>query len=229
MTTDPVIQSYYSKRLDKALLDLMSVKEMQALAKAILNETKKSTDLVGGEDQMGAFPSGGNVEWSMPPNLPTEARLQPRIFRWHSLTCSNAQKPPCGMVPVSFSFGSGQIADEVFKKFFLASQFFGIPVALDNNIFVGNKFDQVTFRWRGTPFFMTRNMFNGCVLELPNAVELPPDSELNGKCHVRRTPDVDIFNIVGARPDVTTGPCTKRNPDNTCAEVRDTYIAPPQP
>jgi hypothetical protein len=150
-TTNAVIQNYYKIRANQTLLDGMTVEEMEALAKAILAETRKYTDLVGGEDQIGAFPASGSVKWSLPASLPFEARLQPRVYRFSGLTCSNTNKPPCGVAPVSFFYSPQQPPDEVIKKYFLASQFIQIPVALDNNLFVGNTFDHVTLRWSAAP------------------------------------------------------------------------------
>jgi hypothetical protein len=218
-TTHPAIRRYYRKRLNKELLDGMTLEEMLALARAILLETKKYTDLVGGEDQIGRFPATtGGVRWSLPANLPSEAQLKPRVMRWDGLTCSNAHGQPCGVAPVSFFVSSEQPANESFKKFFLASQFNEIPVALDNNLFVGNTFEHVTLRWLGNPFFMRRNIFSDCVLELPNAVELPRDSELNGKCRVERNSRIDIYTIVGAPLHTMPSPCIRWNPDHSCAQ-----------
>lgn len=217
LTTDPVVQHYYRTRTDQALLDQMSVEEMVSLAKAILSETRKYTDFVGGEDQIGAFPVSGNVQWTLPTNLPSEARAQPRVFRFSGLTCSDVNQPPCGAAPVSFLVSKGQPADETFKKYFLASQFLQIPVALDNNIFVGNTFDHATVRWAGGPLFMLRNTFKDCVLELPDGTELPQGSELGRQCTLERKPKIDIYTVVGAPSQMMIGSCTKWHPDDTCA------------
>jgi hypothetical protein len=201
-TMDSVIQNYYRMRTNRAALDEMTIEGMVALAKAILAETQKFTDLVGGDAQIGSFPASGNVQWSLPANLPSEAKLQPRVYRFSGLTCSDSSTPPCGFAPVSFFVSSQQPPEEVFKKFFLASRFIRIPVALDNNLFVGSTFDHVTLRSLGGSFFMLRNIYNDCVLELPEGVELPPNSELVGKCTVESKTNIDVYTIVGARPQM---------------------------
>jgi len=228
-TTNPVIQSYYHIRTNQALLDNMPVDKMLSLAKAILSETRKYTDLVGGEDQLGVFPASGHVQWSLPANLPSEAQLQPRVYRFSGLTCSNTNTPPCGFAPASFFFSPQQKPDEVFKKYFLASEFIQIPVALDNNVFVGNTFDHVTLRWLGGSFFMLRNAYNDCVLQLPEGVELPHDPELVARCSIERKPTIDIYTIVGARPQMMVGSCVKWNSDHTCAQVSSLGLPPMQP
>jgi hypothetical protein len=228
-TTNPVLQSYYRLRTNETRLNELSIPEMVSIAKAILMETRKYTDLVGGDDQIGAFPTSGQVRWSLPANLPSEARLQPRVYRFSGLTCSNTNNPPCGAAPVSFYYSPQQPADEVFKKYFLASQFIQIPVALDNNLFIGNTFDHVTLRWLGGSFFMLRNVYNDCVLELPEGVELPHDPELIARCRIERKPKIDIYTIVGARPQMSVGSCIKWNPDHSCAQVSSLALGPMQP
>jgi hypothetical protein len=205
LSTDPAIKGYYEKRSNKLLLDQMTVEDMLALAKVVMKETEKFTGLVGGGDQFGAFPAdNANVQWSLPTNLPSDAQLQPRTLRWEGIACTSASNPPCGSAPVSFMFSRSQPHYERFKKFFLASQFLQIPIALDGNLFVGNTFDHATLRWRGGSFFMRRNTFKDCVLELPNGTELPHGSELEGKCTLERKDDIDIYTIVGGHREVIT-------------------------
>jgi hypothetical protein len=207
LSTDPVIKNYYEKQGNKLLLDQMSVQDMQALAKAIMKETEKFTDLVGGADQFGVFPAdNANAQWSLPSNLPSDAQLQPRTLRFEGIACTNAGNPPCGYAPVSFMFTRTQRYNELFKKFFLASQFLQIPIALDDNFFVGNTFDHATLRWRGGYVFMLRNTFKDCILQLPNGIELPRGSELEGKCSIERNDNVDIDGIVGARLQMLATP-----------------------
>lgn len=204
-TSNAVIESYYEKQRNN-LLNQMTLEDMLTLAKIIMKETEKFTDVGGGEYQIGVFPSDqGNVQWSLPANLPSDAQLQPRTLRWEGITCSDSSNPPpCGYAPVSFMISPSQRYDERFKKFFLASQFLQIPIALDDNLFVGNTFDHTTLRWRGGPFFMRRNTFRDCVLELPYGAELPQRSELGGKCTLERKDNVDIFTIVGSHREVAT-------------------------
>jgi hypothetical protein len=217
-TIDPVILKYYKTRAKKELLDAMTIDDMVALSKAIFRETRKFTDLVGGADQIGVFPATGNVRWSLPSNLPTEASLLPMVMRWQGLTCTDGNNPPCGTVPVSFTISLDQPLEDVFKKFFVASEFVRIPVALDGNLFVGDTFDQVTFRWTGGPVVMQRNILKDCVLELPNGVIVPDNLELNGRCTIQRKDkeNLDIYTIVGGRQQVPPGPCAEWDENHKC-------------
>jgi hypothetical protein len=216
-TTDPVILKFYKIRPNKDLRDAMTINDMTALAKAIFRETRKYTDLVGGNDQIGAFAATGTAQFSLPANLPKEASLLPMVMRWEGLTCTSENNPPCGMAPVSFSLSFDQPPEDYLKKLFVASEFVRIPVALDDNIFVGNTFDHVTFRWRGGAVFMRRNTFRDCVIEFPEGLNLPDNLEVNGKCSIERKADIDTFTIVGGRQQVL-GVCAKRDEHNKCLQ-----------
>jgi hypothetical protein len=212
-TNDPVIQSYKQK-LNKKLLDGMSLQEMLALATAILRETRKYTQLVGGEDQIGVFPVSGEVQWHLPEVLPSATQLSPRFMLWKGLHCSNEQ-PRCRGHFTYFQDFQRPI-EETITKFFLASQFRDIPVALDENFFVDNNFKNVTFQWRGGTFpFMRGNTFDQCVVELPEGRKLPPDSELS-RCDLKKEREIVVDDgTVGAPAKMQKSGCQTKNPDGS--------------
>lgn len=186
---DPLIKDYYRRRkVDQ--LDDMTLSEMSALVRVILRETKKFTDYVGGEDQLAEFPSDGDASIHLPNELATETHTIPRLMRWEGLLCISTQRPPCGNAPTSFSVNPAQPTGEVhFTKFLMASEFKDIPVALDNNLFVADSFEGVTLKWNGGPFFLYRNTFKDCVLELTFIAQVPPKL---ATCRIVRKSAVDL-------------------------------------
>jgi hypothetical protein len=212
---DAVIQLYYQKLRSKQLDDL-SIDEMQALARAILRETRKFTPLVGGEDQIGVFPVNAHVRWQLPTRLPRETQLSPNFTLWKGILCTNSQ-PQCvinGQGHVTFFQDFQHPIDETLSEFFLASQFQEIPVALDNNYFVRNRFDGVTLKWRGGAFFTSGNSFGQCVIELPEGKELPSGSELTGKCALVRKSEIIVEpTMIGSPKKMRTFGCIKQNPN----------------
>jgi hypothetical protein len=214
---DPAIRAYYQE-LKGGLLDNISLEEMRALAQAILRETRNFTPLVGGQDQIGVFPVAGDVEWSLPSSLPKLTQMSPGFMLWKGLLCTTSH-PPCtesGRGGFTFFQDFQGLGDDTITKFFLASEFKDIPVALDNNYFVGSCFDGATLKWRGGTFFLRASnisqCFKQCALELPEGKELPSDSELNGKCRLIRKPEVTIEpTTVGAPVRIQTQGCVTKN------------------
>jgi hypothetical protein len=108
--------------------------------------------------------------------------------------------------------------DEPIAKFFLAGQFKGVPVALDNNYFVHNSFEGVTLKWQGGQFpYLLGNRFNNCSLELPERAEVPQDSEIRDKCNLVRKPIVSVEpTMVGSPIKWRTSACgVKKNTDGS--------------
>ncbi len=236
-TADPVIQRYYQKRHEQKL-DSISLAEMKSLALVILRETRKFTDKVGGEDQIGVFPVDDNVQWFLPP-LPVDKELPARFYLWKGLECAE-KVPQCNSVNGrSVFFMDPQDAlDEPIAKFFLAGQFRNIPVALDNNYFINDSFDGTTLKWRGGRFYMHSINFKNCVVELPEGAQLPSNSELNGKCQLVRKSDISVPpNTVGLPIKVKTSDCITNNPDGTvsltaggsCGDAAGIIFPPSQP
>ena len=144
---------------------------------------------------------------------------------WKGILCTNAQ-PQCsgsggGQNRVTISQDFQHALDEPIPEFFLASQFKEIPVALDNNYFVRNRFDGATLKWRGGHLYMAANSYGQCVLELPEGKNLPPGSELNGKCTLVRKSKVTVeFTVVGSPKGIQTSGCAKQNPNGGVALTR---------
>ena len=117
----------------------------------------------------------------------------------------------------SFELSPEKPLEENLKKFFVASVFVRIPVALDGNIFVADTFDHVTLRWGGGPVIMLRNTFKDCVLEMPAGLNLPDNLEVNGKCGIERRNNIDIYTVVGGRQQAFTS-CAKWDQNNKCVQ-----------
>lgn len=211
-TEDPIILTYYQRKKNNQL-DEMPLKDMRDLAVVILRETKKFTELVGGEDEIGVFPVKGEVEFTLPKSLPSESSQTARIMIFENYHCGNSdpKKWPCesnhATSGVSFIFDSEHPIDERFKKMFLANQFNNqVSVLLDNNLFVANSFDGATLKWQGADFFALRNTFSNCVLELPEGAEEPPNPDLHGKCRLERKRTIQIpRNTVGLPAPILQG------------------------
>lgn len=193
-STDLDILSYYQKKRDNQL-DGMSLTEMRKLAAAILRETKSHIDKVGGEDQIAVFPASGvGIEFSLPKNLPANTQSIPSVLSFVGLNCSTT---PCDGL-VSFSTDPERLQG-TYNKFFLASQFVNIPIALEDNIFIGNKFDGVTFIWDVGKPVMRQNQVSNCTLEILQKSPVPNIPELQ-VCRVVRKEVLDYLpDMVGAR------------------------------
>lgn len=212
-TKDPVILRYYQRRRE-GTLDSLELKELKSLAQVILRETRNFTDKVGGEDPIGVFPVGGNIEWTLP-TLPSDKDLPARFFLWKGLLCPEATEQ-CKVLNGSAAYFEDfqHDTDELVAKFFLAGQFKERPVALDNNYFVNDSFEGTTLKWRGGNFFMHGNHFKDCVLEMPEGVQLQPGSELDGKCRLVRKPEVSVEpGTVGSPIKWETFGCKKIEPN----------------
>ena len=85
------------------------------------------------------------------------------------------------------------------RKLFLACGFKDVPVALDDNYFVGGQFDGVTFEYAGgKPPFTLRNTYNNCSVELPEGVVID-NPEISSHCRLIRTRKVSLDqNTVGS-------------------------------
>jgi len=204
---DPDILKYYDSK-KREQLNSMTLIEMRKLAAAILRESRKVLLRVGGEDQLGVFPSdGSSIEFHLPPNLPTDAESIPSVLSYRGLDCSEKTTPCHG--PMLLSLDGSRLRGP-YKKFFFASKFTNIPVALVDNIFVGNSFDGVTFIWGGGTAnpFMLHNKVTHCTLEIDKDAPIPPDIPVDlRECQLVRkaVPDYppgtvgvrSIFNVGG--------------------------------
>jgi 20S proteasome alpha/beta subunit len=193
-STDPDILNYYKKK-EHGQLESMSLTEMRKLAAAMLRETRNRVDRVGGGDQVAVFPaSGSDADFTLPRLLPTAAQSVPSVLSFAGLNCSTT---PCNG-PISFSTDPERLQG-TYNKFFLASQFVNIPIALEDNIFIGNKFDGVTFIWSGGKPFMRQNQISNCTIEVRPATPLPNTLGLQA-CRVLTKPVLDYsLDMVGAK------------------------------
>ena len=73
----------------------------------------------------------------------------------------------------------------------MGSEFKDIPVTLDNNLFVGDNFEGVTFKWNGGQFFLHRSIIKDCVLEMTINAKVDGHPELRA-CRIIRKSAVDI-------------------------------------
>jgi hypothetical protein len=201
-STDPDILNYYEKKKHDEL-DSMPLAEVRKFAAAILHQTGKYIDKVGGEDQIGVFPvDGKGVEFTLPKNLPTDAQSIPAVISRVGLDCSGGT--PCnGRLSMSMDRDRSR---GTYKEFFLASQFRDMPIALENNIFIGNDFDHVTFMWnRGNPLLLNNTLKN-CTLEVPQSIQTPNIPGLQGCAIVKKAVVTYPLDTVGARRVWNLGP-----------------------
>ena len=205
-STDAVIQHYYERLRDNTRED-MPVAEMTELAHAILRETKRSSNFVGGDDQIGEFPSAGTVNFYVAPDIPKFTGTVSRLMRWEGPSCSGEHTPPCGNPPLSFSVSRAQRPGPVhFIKFLLASNFENVAVILDSNLFIADAFENVTLKWNGDPFTMYRNSFKNCVLELAPGAPEPPYAELRS-CRLERKARLEVPpDTIGLPIETFNGP-----------------------
>jgi hypothetical protein len=202
-STDPVILDYYQKKKN-GQRDSMPLAEMRKLTVAILHETGRYVTGVGGEDQIGVFPAAGDSaeEFTLPKNLPSEAQSIPHVLGSVGLDCSAT--PPCNGA-ISFTIDPTQPYSP-YQNFYLASRFRGLQIALENNIFIGNNFDGVTFLYHGGNPYLLHNAVTNCTLEVPQAMPVPniPDLQV---CRIVKKAVVGYsLDTFGARRVWDVGP-----------------------
>ena len=216
-STDPVIQAYYRKKREGSL-DNATLGDMESLAKVILRETEKFTDVVGGEDQIAVLPVQGNPAWSLPAGLLTDTNIGARFDLKKGVTCSGGN--PCTRGEPGYFEDFTHPLDEPISNFFLASEFNGTTVAMDDNYFVLNSFQNVRLKWKGSRFpYLLGNTFRPpCVLELPQNSDPPDDPQTSGllaNCTIERKLEVVVDpSTVGfaGRWEPVGHPCVTQNP-----------------
>lgn len=194
-TDNAVILAYYSKRHQDGALNSMSVEEMSDLARAILSETRKFTDIVGGADQIGEFPVTDNANLSMP-TLPREKALAPRFDPKIALKFAKDKPVESFGVPNIYMEDFQHSLDSVIPQFFLGSQFIDVRVVLDNNYFVRDEFDGVTFEFTGKPFLERNNTFKNCTIEIEEGAKID-ESDIFEKCAMVRKKVILDKDMVG--------------------------------
>jgi hypothetical protein len=194
-SSDPAIVTYYRKlHAGPFGRDSMGLLEMESLARAILRETKKATNLVGGPDQIAVYPVKGKPRIFGLEGLPTAKEI-PSHFILN--TCSVYGKgPQTSNEPCSGTFAFEDFTHELEEpvtQFFLACIFQDVPIALDYNFFVNSEFNRTTFKYLGKkPPFARGNRYSDCTVELPETVEFDRDSEIFSHCRLVRKKTVDL-------------------------------------
>lgn len=202
-SSDPVLTTYYGKlHAGQVALDSMGIADLTELARVILRETKKFTNLVGGPDQIGVFPVKGKPQWIMPQTLPSARSLPPRFFLNRCLAYTKGKRVASeACASGTFSEDFSRPLDEVITQFFLGCRFNGVSVALDNNYFVRSQFDGVTFKYTGNkPPFARENTYGNCTVELPEGVPVPSGSDVFDHCKKVRTKSVALDEDTVGKP-----------------------------
>jgi len=232
-TTDKVIQKYY-RALRENKLDKMPLSQLSALAQAILAETGQSNyarapivdggsvesfSVVGGPDQVGVFPSRGDVRCCGDEQLPTNVQLlPPKFIRAGFVYDGTEDGSPVNPVRISF-FWSGQYdPDEPIHQVFIGDYFRNITVVLDGNYFMHNQFDNVTFRYEGGECFMPswpENRISNCGLEIFVSLKLPDSCSGLSSCRRVGYGSTTSKATVGAPIRVETSKCREPHPDGT--------------
>jgi hypothetical protein len=76
--------------------------------------------------------------------------------------------------------------DEVIAQFLLGCRLTGVPVVLDDNYFVLDAFNGVTFKYSGKPFVARKNTYSDCAIEVPQNLRLDDSEEIFRACRVVR-------------------------------------------
>jgi 20S proteasome alpha/beta subunit len=197
-------------------LDELSLDALEGLAIAILEETKHSTPFVGGQNQVAVFDKKRLVKWKMP-ELPTDRqKLVSTIMRIGStytrdglLTFKEYSEAKGKNLVTEMNVALTQPFEMPFTQVFIGSLFRGVSVSLDGNVFAGNRFSQVTFKYQGGPvYFAMTNTIENCVLEVPPNIQIPP--ELSA-CRVVLRPAVLLDETVGSPIRARPQGCVSRN------------------
>lgn len=214
-TQDSRILNYYRSRSARQL-DELSLVAMEGLAIAILAETKRATSYVGGPDQIGVFSRGGSVEWILP-QLPTDRQKLRSTILHVGFTYT-----PDGFTPQEYSEAKGknmftamsislsQPFEQPFTQVFVGARFRDVSVALDGNVFAGNRFSNVTFKYQGGLFFFGNNTIDSCVLESPPNVIVP---SVLGSCTPKQRLSVALDGTIGSPIRAQPKGCVTRNAD----------------
>jgi hypothetical protein len=166
-TPDRRILTYYRSRT-AGQLDELSLDDLEGLAIAILAQTKSTTQFVGGPDQIGVF-AKGSAKWTMP-QLPTDRqKLTCTILRvgssYGALTPEEYSRERGKEFITIMNLSLIQPFEEPLRQVFVGGQFRDVSVSLDGNVFAGNRFSNVTFKYQGGSFYFLNNTIDKCVVE----------------------------------------------------------------
>jgi 20S proteasome alpha/beta subunit len=156
-TREERILNYYRSRSAQQL-DNLSLDSLRDLAVAILEETKRASEYVGGPNQIGVFPKRGRVNWTLPKLATDETRFHSTILN------VGFTYTPGGLTPLEYSLAHGkrmitqfgvsmvQPFDQPFTQVFVGSWFRDVAVSLDGNAFTGNHFPMLLSSTKAASF-----------------------------------------------------------------------------
>jgi hypothetical protein len=215
-TNDDRILNYYRSR-DAEELDNLSLDCLKDLSVAILEETKRVSEFVGGPDQIGIFPNRGHVGWTLPQLASDKKRLRSTTLNIGFMYTPNGATPyeysliHGKRMVTEFGMSLVQPFHEPFVQVFVGSWFRDIPVSLDGNAFAGNHFINTTFEYKGgTIYFSADNTVDGCTLEAPAAAVIP---QILSGCNRGTNSSVVEGKTLGAPLKAQPHGCVTRKPD----------------
>ncbi len=215
-TQDNRILEYYRSR-NAGQLDTLSLDALQNLAAAILAETKRATPFVGGEDQIGVFLKKGVLRWLLP-DLPTDRQKLLSTI----LHLGFSQTPDGVLTTEEYARVHGktfisevnmslvQPFEQPFTQIFMGGFFRDVAISLDGNVFAGDVFQNVRFKYQGGAFFAANNVLANCVVETPPNVPLPVT--LQG-CRREEQPRVVPDGALGVPVYASARGCVTRDGD----------------
>jgi hypothetical protein len=97
-----------------------------------------------------------------------------------------------------FYYFSGA-ATELGKNLMVFDTFRNVSVILDSNVFAANKYDSITFKYRGGQFWFEPNQeLRNCTIEMLSGVTLPENSQLHSCAKIVKTSvDFDAPHTIG--------------------------------
>lgn len=214
---DSRILNFYRSR-SSGQLDELSLGALEGLAIAILEETKRSTPFVGGQNQVAVFDKKGLVTWIMPQLATDRQKLISTMmnigftYTRDGLFLLREYLEAKGKHMVTeVSMSLTQPFEIPFTQVFIGSRFRGVSVSLDGNVFAGNRFSQVTFKYQGGPVFFTKtNTIDDCILEAPPNLQIPPELIL---CRLDLRPSILLEGTIGSPIRAKPEGCVTRDPE----------------
>jgi hypothetical protein len=183
-SSDQRIVRYYTAR-ERNQLDRVPLEVLRQLAEAILDETQKSTVLVGGPSQIAVFPHGGNARWLAPEMQSSKQRVLRTILWLGGPSNVKRQDGQHFTMRMSAFEDLTRPVTEQYTQVFVGGVTQDVDVALDGNIFAGCMFSDVTFKYKGGSFwFGDNNTLQRCEVEIEQGSALPPGTPLERKCRI---------------------------------------------
>jgi hypothetical protein len=105
-------------------------------------------------------------------------------------------------------FSLYQPFEQPLMQVFIGSRFRDVTVSLDGNVFAGNQFRHVRFKYKGGSFSFINNTLSDCVVETPTEVELPAKL---ASCKREQKTSLDDAGAFGSTVWAQPTGCVKRN------------------